>query len=86
MTERQQEIYEAACSFLVEQRITSLPVNPFDIIARSHWGLATYRRLGLLSDAAGSAKAATGSPFTTAETTASHTTMRRGISAAFSLR
>lgn len=46
-------IYGKACEFLLSSGIVSLPVNPFELIARNHWGLVTYSELcGLVPESA----------------------------------
>jgi hypothetical protein len=54
MTSRQDNVAARACEFILAQGICSLPVSPEEIIRRNRWGLATYRRLGVLSDVMGS--------------------------------
>jgi hypothetical protein len=53
MKPRQDYVYAQACGFIAAQGLCNLPVNPFDIIKRNRWGLATYQRLGVLTDEAG---------------------------------
>jgi Zn-dependent peptidase ImmA (M78 family) len=53
MKPRQDYVYAQACGFIAAQGICNLPVNPFEIIQRNRWGIATYQRLGVLTNAAG---------------------------------
>lgn len=49
LTYHDEQVYEKACSFIINEDIKNLPVNPFEIIKRKHWGLVTYSRLSELS-------------------------------------
>lgn len=47
---RYELVYRKACEFLVSQRVSLLPVDPFRIIRKNGWGLVSFRQLARRMD------------------------------------